>query len=543
MATLITPALDEEPWPSLGPQVCDWIEEFAVFGPGDLRGEPYVIEPEFRALLYRMYELVPRHMPGAGRRRFKRCCFNIRKGTAKTEKGGVVSLAELCPHAPVRFDGWDADGQPVGVGVNDPYVAMVAYTQEQTEELGFNVLRTIILEGPLADEFDVGLERVLALDHRGKAAGKAVPLTGAPNARDGARTTFQHFDETHRMTSPRLIKAHSTMMENTYKRVAADAWSLETTTMYDPSEKSVAAETHNYATEVKAGRVKDSKLFYFCRYAPNDMPLETPEQVMTALHEASGPSAAWSADLPGLASRWFEPGTDREYYKRVWLNQIVSGRGAAFDVTRWAELANVSIIIHDRERIAMGFDGARTRDGTAIVACSLKDAHFWVPGYWQAPPNTLEEDEWEVPVGEVEATMEYMFDRYRPVRVYCDPYFWTAEVDAWRGRWGDRIVISYATTQLKRIGLAVASMSEAIRAGSISHDGSTLLTEHIGNAVRVETNLRADDDSPLYKVEKDRRGSPRKIDAAMAAILAYQARNDAVAAGALKKSGRVASFA
>ena len=518
------------------------MEANLVYGPGDLRGEPYQVEPEFRALLYRSYELVPRGMPGEGRRRFKRVAWNIRKGTAKTEKAAMVAAAELHPDAPVRFAGWDADGNPVGVGVSDPYVAMVAYTQEQTEELGFNVLRTILSEGPLADEFDIGLERILVIGGRGRAAGKAVPLTGAPNARDGARTTFQHFDETHRMVSDRLIKAHTTMLENTYKRIAADAWSLETTTMFDPSEKSVAAETHNYATEVHAGRMKDSKLFYFYRHAPQDSPLETPEQVKAALVEASGPAAEWSADLDGLTSRWFEPGTDRQYFRRVWLNQLVAGRGMAFDSVRWAELVDVDHVVPDRARICIGFDGSRTKDGTAVVACELESGYLWLAGYWQAPANATEEDEWEVPTHEVDQIVEGLFDRYKVQRMYADPYYWTTEVDSWRGRFGDRVVVSYATTSLRRIGMAVQGFAEAIRAGSLSHDGDSILTEHVGNAVKVETQLRGDDDTPLYKIEKDRRGSPRKIDAAMAAVLAFQARNDVVAAGALRRSGRVASF-
>ena len=40
MAHLIVPTLDDEPWPTLGPQVCDFIEDRFTFGPGPLAGEP-----------------------------------------------------------------------------------------------------------------------------------------------------------------------------------------------------------------------------------------------------------------------------------------------------------------------------------------------------------------------------------------------------------------------------------------------------------------------------------------------------------------------
>jgi phage terminase large subunit-like protein len=539
MSLMVIPSMDEEPWPTLGPQVCDWIETNLVYGPGDLRGVPYVIEPEFRAIIYRLYEVVPRGMKGEGRRRFNRAGINIRKGTAKTEKGAIIAACELHPHAPVRFDGWDAYGQPVGRGVSDPYIAMVSYTLEQTEELSFNVLRTILLEGPLQNEFDIGLEKVVVLSPRGHAAGKAVPLAGAPSARDGARTTFQHFDETHRMAKPLLIKAHTTMLQNTYKRQMADAWTFETTTMFDPSEQSVCSDTHAYATEVHEGRVTDSRLFYMYRYAPPEMPMETPEDVHEALVEASGPAASWSGDLDGLVQHWFEPKTDRNYYRRVWLNQRVAGQGMAFDSVKFASLADPTHVVPDRTKISLGFDGARTSDGTAIVACELATGHSWVAGYWQAPPG---DDEWEVPAHEVDQIVASMFERYKVDRMYADPFFWTTEVDVWRGRYGDKRVISFATTSMQRTGLACMALAQAITSGSISHDGGSILAEHIGNAVRQDTNLRAEDGVPIWVISKDRRGSPRKIDAAMAMVLAHQARNDAIAKGGLKGSGRTASF-
>jgi hypothetical protein len=43
----------------LGPQVCAFIEDHLVFGPGDLRGEPAQLDDEKRALVYRMYEVYP----------------------------------------------------------------------------------------------------------------------------------------------------------------------------------------------------------------------------------------------------------------------------------------------------------------------------------------------------------------------------------------------------------------------------------------------------------------------------------------------------
>jgi hypothetical protein len=135
VTVMTVPAHDDKLWPTLGPQVCEFIEAFLVFGPGDLRGEPANLDDEKRALIYRMYEIYPRGHDQEGRRRFKRVALSMRKGTAKTELAAWLAAVELHPNGPVRCDGFDADGQPVGVGVIDPYIPMVAYTEEQSDEL------------------------------------------------------------------------------------------------------------------------------------------------------------------------------------------------------------------------------------------------------------------------------------------------------------------------------------------------------------------------------------------------------------------------
>jgi hypothetical protein len=199
-------------------------------------------------------------IPRAGKRRFKRFGLSLRKGTAKTELAAAVAYAELHPDGPVRCDGWRQEAGawvPVGRPVTDPYVPMVAYTEEQTEDLAYAALYVMVTEGPDAGLFDAGLERILRLDDRGRADGKAVALASSPDARDGARTTFQHFDETHRFTLPRLVEAHETMLQNVPKRMGADAWSLETTTTYTPGEGSVAEATHEEAEQVAKGKVQE----------------------------------------------------------------------------------------------------------------------------------------------------------------------------------------------------------------------------------------------------------------------------------------------
>ena len=86
--------------------------------------------------------------------------------------------------------------------------------------------------------------------------GRAVSLAAAPaREQDGARTTFQCFDETHSYTSPRLKEAHQTMMAGLPKRTLSDAWSLEISTAPEPGAGSVAEATMDYAQAVAEERV------------------------------------------------------------------------------------------------------------------------------------------------------------------------------------------------------------------------------------------------------------------------------------------------
>jgi hypothetical protein len=50
-------------------------------------------------------------------------------------------------------------------------------------------------------------------------------------------------------------------------------------------------------------------------------------------------------------------------------------------------------------------------------------------------------------------------------------------------------------------------------------------------------NIRDDDDEMMWIIQKERPDSPLKIDAAMASGLSWQARNDAIASGALNDTG------
>lgn len=524
MTVLCVPPLGDEAimFPTLGPQVCAFIEDYLVFGPGDLRGEPARLDDEKRALIYRMYEVFPQGHPRAGRRRFKRVGISLRKGSAKTELAAWIAAVELHRDGPVRCDGFDAHGQPVGVGVTDPYIPLVAYTEEQSEELAYGALRVILQYSSLAGDFDIGIERIMRVN----GDGKAVALASAPDARDGARTTLNIFDETHRFTLPKLKQAHRTMLANIPKRKLSDAWSLEITTAPSPGENSVAEDTMDYARQVADGRITDSKLFFFHRQASDEHDLNAPEGVRAAVIEASGPVAEWS-DIDGIIEQWRDPTADRAYLERVWLNRLVRASDKAFDVERWKEL-QVDRVVPDKEKIVLGFDGARYHDSTGIIATHIVTGYQWLIGVWERPVGW---DVWEVPEHDVDMAVAMAFERWDVWRFYADPPYWDSYIAQWAGRYGDKRVVPWWTNRFKPMAYALRSFGNAMTAGEITHDGHPAYTRHIGHACRKPILLRDEQGMPLWVIQKERPDSPHKIDLAMAGCLSWECRNDALAAG------------
>ena len=522
MSVLMVPK-DKTSYPSLGGQVCAWIEENLVYGPGDLRGQPVRLDQEKRALIYRMYEVFPKDHPQAGRRRFKRAALSLRKGSAKTELAALIAAAELHPEGPVRCDGFDARGQPIGTGVTDPYIPMVAYTEEQSDELAYEALRIILMYSRVVDDFDIGIERIMRIN----GDGKAVSLASSPDARDGARTTFQVCDETHRWNSPRLKSAHRTMLANIPKRYLSDAWSLEVTTAPSPGEGSVAEATMDYARQVASGEIKDSRLFFFHRQASDGHDLATPEGLRAAVIEASGPVAEWS-DIDGICEQWQDPTSDKAYLERVWLNRPVRASEKAFDLEIWKSLARPDFNPPQGSTITLGFDGARWRDSVALVGTHLGSGCQFLVGLWEKPLNV---DEWEAPEDEIDATVAMVFEQWNVWRMYCDPPYWETQVATWSGRYGEKRVVAWWTHRMKSMAFAIKAFSNAIQARELSHDGNERLARHIGNAVRRKLNIVDEDGNALWVIYKERADSPHKIDGAMAAILSWQARCDALALG------------
>jgi len=276
---------------SLGYALIDWIEVHLCHGPGDIEGEPVTLDDEFAAFIIRAYEI-----NNDGKRRVRRAVLSRPKGRAKSELAAFLAVAEAL--GPVRFSHFAAasevspwgyqyqEGEPVGQPVKRPEVLCFATEYGQAGNT-YDAVRFMCSQSEALREahpgIDVGLTRIVL-----PAGGQITPESAADSSKDGGKSTFVVFDETHLWVLPRLKRLHQVVLRNLLKRKIASGWCIETTTMYAPGEESVAEGTHAYAQMVAEGRAKDSALLFDHKQAAAKWSVKNKRDRLSGLREVYG---------------------------------------------------------------------------------------------------------------------------------------------------------------------------------------------------------------------------------------------------------------
>jgi len=215
--------------------------------------------------------------------------------------------------------------------------------------------------------------------------------------------------------------------------------------------------------------------------------------------------------------------------ERFFLNRKLAGESAAFDAPRWRDLADEGATPEPGSLIVLGVDGARFDDALAVVATDVETGHQWPIEIIERPPNA--DANYEHDFDRVDGAVIEASERWDVWRIYVDPQYIDSLLDRWQGRWEKRALPWY-TNRPRQIGQAVRNYTAAISAGDLSHDGDPVFERHIVNARKQKLNVYDDDRRPLHTISKDRPHSPNKMDAAMAAVVSWECRGDAIAAGA-----------
>ena len=500
-------------FPTLGYDVAELIQAKCAIPDGDHQGEPYILTEEQARFVLHMYRV----HPATGKFFYDRGAQLVRpQKWGKGPFSAAIICAEADAEAPVIPDGWNAQGQPVGRPWATPWIQVTAVSEDQTANIWRALVPMIELGAIRGDIPDTGQTRVNL-----PGGGRIEPVTASARSRLGQRLTFAVQDEAHSW-----LRANGglTLADNQRRNLAGMGGRfLETGNAWDPREDSVAQRT---AESGEPGVHHDD-------LEPGVGSVRNKVDRRKMLKKVYGDS--WWVDLDRIDGEIVALLARGEAVQaeRFFLNRKLAGEDAAFPPGLIEQRLRKDSIAVPGELVTVGVDGARFADALAVVATDIVTGHQWPLGIWERPEHAP--DNYEHPLDQVDGAMADAFETWDVWRVYCDPQWIDPLLEKWQGRWGEKRVLPWYTNRPRQIAWAVRGFTDCIAAGDWSHSGDELLVRHFTQARKQMLNVFDDQHRQMHTFSKDRPDSPRKIDAAMAAVLSWEARSDAIAAGAQKK--------
>jgi hypothetical protein len=510
-------------FPTLGYLVGDWMEENLIIPDRAARGRPFrLTDEQWRHVLW-TYRLRPNARPEMGSQSFSYYGSLL----VRPQKAGKDPLgaAQCCAQAlgPVRFAGWDAYGEPVGMPMPTAWIQCAANSEDQVDNT-FRPIFVMLTEGPLADlpGLDVGLSRVNLPD-----GGRIEPVTAAARSRLGARITYATFTESGLYTEA----SGGLALARTMKRGLAgmDGRWMELTNAWDPAEQSTAQRTH----EARAPGV-------FIDYRPPRAHIEMDDdQALRAelvyVYGDSALEAGGWVNIDRLMEEAKDPATGENEARRFFLNEITVGSKAAVDPLLWAHQARPGEQLERYAQIGLGFQGSQTKDAASLVAVRMSDSRMFHIKTWERPAH-LGEDEWSIPRLEVMAAVKLVFETYDVAAMMCSPHMWQTEVNVWAGDYPKRVLEIWLNSEM-RMDQIVERFETAHYGNEITHDGSETLTEHALASALANGRKRSTAEERVVGLPENYRRVVRKgrapISAFQAGLLALEARGWAIEHGAL----------
>jgi phage terminase large subunit-like protein len=510
---------------SLGYEVVDWLTEYTCHGPGDVQGEPidFTNDPEVEDFIIRCYEIDPE----TGRRKKSKAVYSAPKGRAKSETAGLIGVAEAL--APVRFDGWDANGQPVGRPVRSPFIRCLATEENQAGNTFQNIAYVMSEWGPDVHP-DIYGGVTGARNYQSATAlylpdgGQCVSSSSGAASKDGGKETFLVPDEIHLYVLRELRDMYATAMRNLGKRFKADPWALLTTTACRLGEQSV---WETLEKQWRRGELGDEWLIHH-REAKGKIDIDDRERTLRQLRDVYGaamdPETGWMA-AERIYADMTDPSIcpDEQTAVRYFLNRSMAGSDAWIAKDVHERQTRRGDVVEHGEAITLGFDGSLNNDTTVLRGCRMSDGFLFKIGAW-AKPDGAAGAGWEVPRLEVLAAIREAFGIYDVVRMYADPHEWRSDVETLAAELGEKRVIAWPTDKYVAMSAALDRLHTGLSTGEVWHDDDPLAHEHYGNAyVQMRGKARL--------VRKEYPNSPRKIDSVVGDALALEARADALTEG------------
>lgn len=479
-----------------GPDVCEAIESLCVVtkdsfaGPA---GEPLIMRPWQRALTGDVFA-----RRADGRLRHRVALVGLPRKNGKSAGPGA---------------GYAIEGLVFGGRGAEVYSA--AGDKEQAR-IVFGIAKSMVEDSEALSEIITPYRDVLEV----KSTGSIYRcLSAEAFTKEGLNPTRVIFDEVHVQPNDELWNVLQLAMAARF-----DPLMIGITTagvMTDSSgNNSLCYRMYQYGCDVAAGVIDDPSFYFAWWGAAPDADHRDP-----AVWESANPAYGDLVDPEDFAATVKR--TPENEFRTKRLNQWVTSASSWFPVGVWDECKIEDLKIEDGEEVVVGLDGSYNNDSTALVAATLASPmKVEVIGLWQKTED--DDDEWTVDVLAVEQAIRDVCKRLRVREVDCDPARFVRSLQLLRR---ERLpIVEYPQTPERMIP-AAQRFYEAVMNRTLSHNGDADFARHIRNAT-LKTTERGS------RIVKDTKGSDRKIDLAIAAVIAVDR------ASALKpRSSRVVDLA
>lgn len=273
-------------------------------------------------------------------------------------------------------------------------------------------------------------------------------------------------------------------------------------------QDSTAYQLYQYGQKVARGEIDDPSFYMAWWEAPPESDHKL-ESTWVAANPGYGDLNS-KADFESMVKR-----TPEAEFRTKRCNQWVSSQNTWLPAGVWDSL-QADVQVDDFADVVLGVDGSFNGDTTAVVAVTVpksKDEfpHVWLVKAWEKQPN--DPDDWRVDTLDVEQTViEFCQKHPNTKEIAFDPFRWQRTMQALMDL--GLPIVEYPSTSARRMVSACAKVYDSVTEATLTHDGDPLLARHIDNC-----KLKIDNLGP--RIVKESRASLRRIDAAVAFVIAY----------------------
>jgi hypothetical protein len=433
-----------------------------------------------------------------------------------------MALIELL--APVRLSHFDnrvlggCVGRPVGM----PLVQIAATSHDQANVNTMRMVRALLPpKSRIREDYDVETGKTVFHIPGG---GQLMVITSSPTSEEGALVTFAIMDQTETWFPINGGVELSEVLDRNVGKSGSRL--LETSNAWEPGRESVAETTFEAWVSQEEGRLRGSgRILYDSRMASSDTDFDDMDSITKGVEQAYG-DAYWVDAEDIVQNRILSPKNPLSVSKRYYLNWPEAAEDAWTTQQEWSVLSDPAFYISDGDDIAMGFDGSRIRDATALIGCHIKSGFTFSLGVWETDDGRV-----PIPVHEVDAAVRAAKDRWNVVAFFADVNEWEEHTKvSWRALFEEDLPVWSVPagrdpqpvawdmrSHVAEFTMACEMVEGEIRSRGFIHDGDSFLGRHVVNARRRPNRWGV-------SIGKESPRSSRKIDACVAMIMARHAR-------------------